>query len=194
MIFGTYLHNYVYEKLFNVSLQKKNEIIEQTSEFENVKLQIQNFQKYLKSEGFKVLEYEHEFVDMLTEKTKISGFIDLIIQKGKTIKLIDFKFASWYYIKEIKSKTVYHRQLQLYKKFYCSLNNIDIKNVGLEFVIFDKNNKKGKYMILKVRDTKKVLENATKAITDCAMLRSKVVIKNYSNCKFCDLKNTIWCK
>ena len=132
--------------------------------------------------------------------TKFKGYIDCIIKIPYKNKykywIIDWKTASgrgWSIDKQ--RDFLVHAQVVLYKYFWGTKNQIEMKDIQCGFVLLKKVKTVGKScQLIKVSSGPKTLEKSKKLVR--SMIKSvekKLYLKNRHSCKFCEFKDTIHC-
>ena len=133
--------------------------------------------------------------------TKFKGYIDCIIKvpykNDYKYWIIDWKTSSgrgWSIDKQRDFLT--QSQIILYKHFWGTKNNIDMKKIQCGFVLLKKVKKQGKScQLIKVSSGPKSIEKANKIIRSMIKNVSKsIYLKNRMSCKFCIFKDTDHCK
>ena len=129
------------------------------------------------------------------------GFIDALIKtkdkKGKEIYwVIDWKTAGdkgWFASKRRDILT--WAQIALYKHFWRTKKNIDIKSVRCGFVLLKRGAPKGKTCeLVKVSVGPKAEEKCTSILRSMVLsMKRGIFLKNRSSCMFCDYKGTEHC-
>lgn len=129
------------------------------------------------------------------------GFIDALIKtkdaKGKeTYWVIDWKTAGdkgWFASK--KRDILTWAQIALYKHFWRSKNNIDIKSVKCGFVLLKRGAKPGNICELVKVSVGPKAEDKCMSILRSMVLSMKrgIYLKNRRSCLFCDYKGTEHC-
>ena len=144
--------------------------------------------------------------DMLYESiekvnTKFKGYIDCIIKVPYKNKfkywIIDWKTSSgrgWSIEKQ--RDFLVQSQVILYKHFWGTKNQIEMKDIQCAFVLLKKVKTINKScQLIKVSSGPKSLEKAKKTVR--SMIKSvekEMYLKNRSSCKFCEFKDTHHCK
>ena len=132
--------------------------------------------------------------------TKFKGYIDCIIKvpykNDYKYWIIDWKTSNgrgWSIDKQRDFLT--QSQIILYKYFWGTKNNIDMKKIQCGFVLLKKVKKKGKAcQLIKVSSGPKSIEKANKIIRSMIKNTSKkLYLKNRMSCKFCMFKDTEHC-
>lgn len=132
--------------------------------------------------------------------TKFKGYIDCIIKVPHKNKykywIIDWKTASgrgWSIDKQ--RDFLVHAQVVLYKYFWGTKNQIEMKDIQCGFVLLKKVKTVGKScQLIKVSSGPKTLEKSKKLVR--SMIKSvekKLYLKNRNSCKFCEFKDTSHC-
>lgn len=132
--------------------------------------------------------------------TKFKGYIDCIIKVPYKNKykywIIDWKTASgrgWSIDKQ--RDFLVHAQVVLYKYFWGTKNQIEMKDIQCGFVLLKKVKTVGKScQLIKVSSGPKTLEKSKKLVR--SMIKSvekKLYLKNRNSCKFCEFKDTSHC-
>lgn len=132
--------------------------------------------------------------------TKFKGYIDCIIKVPYKNKykywIIDWKTASgrgWTIDKQ--RDFLVHAQVVLYKYFWGTKNQIEMKDIQCGFVLLKKVKTVGKScQLIKVSSGPKTLEKSKKLVR--SMIKSvekKLYLKNRNSCKFCEFKDTSHC-
>ncbi len=132
--------------------------------------------------------------------TKFKGYIDCIIKVPQKNKykywIIDWKTSSgrgWSIDKQ--RDFLVHAQVVLYKYFWGTKNQIEMKDIQCGFVLLKKVKTVGKScQLIKVSSGPKTLEKSKKLVR--SMIKSvekKLYLKNRNSCKFCEFKDTSHC-
>ena len=133
--------------------------------------------------------------------TKFKGFIDCIIKVKTGSKyvywIIDWKTASgrgWPIEKQ--RDFLVQSQLILYKHFWGTKNQIDMKDIKCAFVLLKKVKTVGKScQLIKISSGPKSIEKSRKMINNMIKtVERKIYLKNRNSCKFCEFYNTEHCK
>lgn len=135
------------------------------------------------------------------DDVKFKGFIDLLIKakdkRGKDIVwLLDWKTAGsggWNMWKKRDPMTP--AQITLYKKFWRTKFDIDIKDVKCGYLLLKKGAKPGKCCELyPISVGPKTEEKAFAMVKNMIRaVKAKMYMKNREGCKFCDYKGTTYC-
>lgn len=156
-------------------------------------------------ENFPNWEYvsaEEELYEEINEmSTKFKGYIDCIIRvptKNEKYKywIIDWKTASargW--STEKKRDFLMQAQVILYKHFWGTKNQIEMKDISCGFVLLKKVTKIEKAcQLIKVSAGPVMLERSQKIIRDMTKTLDRgIFLKNKNSCRFCEFKNTEHC-
>jgi len=133
--------------------------------------------------------------------TKFKGYIDCIIKvpyKGKyKYWVLDWKTSNgrgWSLEKQRDFNT--QAQVILYKHFWGTKNEIQMKDIQCGFILLKKVKTVGKScQLIKVSSGPKNLEKSQKLVRSMIKTVEKnLFLKNKNSCMFCDFKNTIHCK
>tara|TARA_A200000159_G_C7336651_1_gene345335 strand:- start:4592 stop:5470 length:879 start_codon:yes stop_codon:yes gene_type:complete len=129
------------------------------------------------------------------------GFIDALIKtkdsKGKEVYwVIDWKTAGdkgWFASKRRDILT--WAQIALYKHFWRTKNNIDIKSVRCGFVLLKRGAPPGKTCeLVKVSVGPKAEDKCTSILRSMVLsMKRGIFLKNRNSCMFCDYKGTEHC-
>ena len=144
-------------------------------------------------------EQLYEYVPKVNAYFK--GFIDALIKtkdaKGKeTYWVIDWKTSGdkgWYASKRRDILT--WAQIALYKHFWRSKNNLDIKSVKCGFVLLKRGAPAGKTCeLVKVSVGPKAEEKCTAILRSMVLsMKRGIFLKNRNSCMFCNFKGTDNC-
>lgn len=148
-----------------------------------------------------VIAEEQLYEEIPGVDVKFKGFIDVIIKqprKNGTWKywILDWKTASprgW--SRDKKQDFNMQAQLILYKHFWGTKHNINMRDIGCGFILLKRGGKKGSICsLVNVSAGPKMIEKAQK--TTRSMIKSVkkgMFLKNRNSCTFCDFKNTEHC-
>ena len=156
-------------------------------------------------ENFPNWEYvsaEEELYEEISDmSTKFKGYIDCIIKvpsKNNKYKywIIDWKTSSargW--STEKKRDFLMQAQVILYKHFWGTKNQIEMKDISCGFVLLKKVTKTEKAcQLIKVSAGPVMLERSQKIIRDMTKTLDRgIFLKNKNSCRFCEFKNTEHC-
>ncbi len=144
--------------------------------------------------------------DMLYEEiesieTKFKGYIDCIIKVPYKNRfkywIIDWKTASgrgWPIEKQ--RDFLVQAQVVLYKHFWGTKNKINMKDIQCAFVLLKKVKTIGKScQLIKVSSGPVTLEKSKKLVRSMIKtVERERYLKNRNSCKFCEFKNTEYCR
>ena len=151
--------------------------------------------------GWEFVSAEDELYESIEKiNTKFKGYIDCIIK-------IPYKNDYKYWILDWKTSNgrgwsidkqrdfLVQAQVILYKHFWGTKNNIDMKKIQCGFILLKKVKTVGKScQLIKVSSGPKSLEKANKLVRSMIKtVEKKFYLKNRDSCKFCDFKNTEHC-
>lgn len=132
---------------------------------------------------------------------KFKGFIDVIIKqprKNGTWKywILDWKTASprgW--SRDKKQDFSMQAQLILYKHFWGTKNNINMRDIGCGFILLKRGGKIGNICsLVSVSAGPKMMDKAQKTIRSMVKsVKKGMFLKNRNSCTFCDFKDTEHC-
>ena len=150
---------------------------------------------------WKGVEAEEQLYESIQNDDMLfKGFIDAVIicknNKGqRRIWLLDWKTAGWGWRKEKKQDFNYQMQLLLYKHFWSEKHNIDPKEVKTGFILLKRDGKNGKRCeLVEVSGSQKKVDEAVKTVRSMLnAVRRGFFPKNYSACRWCELKGTEQC-
>ncbi len=134
-------------------------------------------------------------------QTKFKGYIDCIIKVPykDTYKywILDWKTASskgW--MLEKQRDFLMQTQLFLYKSFWGNKNNIKLSDINCAFILLKKVNKVEKAcQLIKVSSGPVTLEKSIKLVKNMInSVNKNLFLKNRESCKFCEFKNSMYCK
>jgi hypothetical protein len=140
----------------------------------------------------------YENINSMT--TKFKGYIDCIIKVPKKEKykywVLDWKTSNgrgWSLDKQRDFNV--HAQVILYKHYWATKNNVDMKDIQCGFVLLKKLKTVGKAcQLVKVSSGPKSLEKSNKLVRSMIKtVEKKLYLKNRNSCMFCDFKNTDYC-
>ena len=133
--------------------------------------------------------------------TKFKGYIDCIIKVPHKDKykywVLDWKTSNgrgWSLDKQRDFKT--QAQVILYKHFWGTKNNIDMKDIQCGFILLKKVKTVGKScQLIKVSAGPKNLAKSQKMVRSMIKtVEKQFFLKNRNSCMFCEFKNTDYCK
>jgi hypothetical protein len=155
---------------------------------------------------------EWEFIaceEMLMEQiqensdTKFKGFIDGVIKGKKLVRtkikeyywIIDWKTTSWGWAMSKKNDLMVKSQIVLYKSFWSTKNNIDIKDVKCGFVLLKKDAKDGnRCELVEISAGEETIKKSLNILNSCINgIKSGIVMKKTYNCKYCAYDKTEYC-
>jgi len=153
--------------------------------------------------NWQIVSAEEPLYENISENSlKFKGFIDCIIKIPKDNNkykywILDWKTASargWSLEKQ--RDFLVQSQLILYKHFWGSKNNIDMKDISCAFVLLKKTKNQEKVcQLIKVSAGPVLLERSQKLVYSMINTLSKnLYLKNKTNCMFCEYANTDYCK
>ncbi|MBG17579.1 MAG: hypothetical protein CMB77_04425 [Euryarchaeota archaeon] len=151
---------------------------------------------------YEVVSAEEELYEHVPEVgAYFKGFIDALIKtkdhRGKEIYwVIDWKTAGdkgWYANKRRDILT--WAQIALYKHFWRTKSNIDIKSVRCGFVLLKRGAPAGNTCeLVKVSVGPKAEEKCTSILRSMVLsMKRGIFLKNRNSCLFCDYKGTEYC-
>jgi hypothetical protein len=152
--------------------------------------------------GWEAVSAEEElYEEILGKDLKFKGFIDVVIRvprKNGSWKywILDWKTSKSYgWDRRKKQDFLTQAQIILYKSYWATKNNIDLKDVGCGFVLLKRGGKPGNMCdLLKVSSGPKALEKANKMVYSMVnAVRKKMFFKNRESCTYCDYYKTIHC-
>lgn len=134
---------------------------------------------------------------------KFKGFIDAIIKvpkkrgSGFEYWILDWKTAQSYgWRREKKQDILMTSQLMLYKHFWSIKHNIPLNQIRCGFILLKRGASAGKVCeLVKVSAGPKSIEKAVKIMNSMIKtVQKKFYIKNRNSCKYCQYKDTEYCK
>ena len=126
---------------------------------------------------------------------KFKGFIDVVIKKGDTYHVIDWKSCSWGWNRDKKTDRLITYQLTLYKLFFAKKHNINPKNIKTHFGLLKRTAKQNQIEIFEVSSGAKKTENALNLLQKAIYnISNERFIKNKLSCKYCPFDDTEHCK
>lgn len=134
-------------------------------------------------------------------QTKFKGYIDCIIKVPYKDKykywILDWKTASskgW--MLEKQRDFLMQAQLFLYKSFWGNKNNIKLTDINCAFILLKKVNKIEKAcQLIKISSGPVTLDKSIKLVKNMInSVNKNLFLKNRESCKFCEFKNTMYCK
>jgi len=147
---------------------------------------------------FEVVSVEEGLMEELKKDMHFKGFIDLVIKKGDTYHIIDWKTCSWGWDTKRKSDRMTTYQLTLYKHFFAKKHNIDPSKIETHFALLKRTAKKNNVEIFRVTSGAKKTENALKLLDKSIYnIKNRIFIKNRLACTSgygCEFFNTEFCK
>jgi len=147
---------------------------------------------------FEVISVEEGLMEELKKDMHFKGFIDLVIKKGDTYHIIDWKTCSWGWDTKRKSDRMTTYQLTLYKHFFAKKHNIDPSKIETHFALLKRTAKKNNVEIFRVTSGAKKTENALKLLDKSIYnIKNRIFIKNRLACTSgygCEFFNTEFCK
>jgi hypothetical protein len=156
-----------------------------------------------KFHSWRTVDVEHELYEQVDglDDVKFKGFIDAILltkdEKGKKkVWMLDWKTASprgWDPQKQ--RDFMMQAQLMLYKTFWASKMELDIKDIACAFVLLKKSTKPEKCIqMIPVSVGPKAVEKSQKLLRSAAKgIQSGLALKNRDSCKFCEYRGTEHC-
>ena len=152
--------------------------------------------------NYEVVSAEEELYEHVPEvNAYFKGFIDALIKtkdkKGNDVYwVIDWKTAGdkgWFASK--KRDILTWAQIALYKHFWRTKKNIDIKSVRCGFVLLKRGAPKGNTCeLVKVSVGPKAEEKCTSMLRSMVLsMKRGIFLKNRQSCLFCEFKNTKAC-
>jgi len=147
---------------------------------------------------FEVVSVEEGLMEELKKDMHFKGFIDLVIKKGDTYHIIDWKTCSWGWDTKRKSDRMTTYQLTLYKHFFAKKHNINPSKIETHFALLKRTAKKNNVEIFRVTSGAKKTENALKLLDKSIYnIKNRIFIKNRLACTSgygCEFFNTEFCK
>lgn len=134
-------------------------------------------------------------------QTKFKGYIDCIIKVPYKDKykywILDWKTASskgW--MLEKQRDFLMQAQLFLYKSFWGNKNNIKLTDINCAFILLKKVNKIEKAcQLIKISSGPVTLDKSIKLVKNMInSVNKNLFLKNRESCKFCEFKNSMYCK
>ena len=162
---------------------------------------VKKYKKQLDSyfgNDYEIVKCEEEIYENVTEYNgnsfKFKGYIDLVVKKGDTYHILDWKSCSWGWDAKKKADKMNVYQLIFYKHYYAIKHNIDPKNIECHFGLLKRTAKRNEVEIFKVTSGKRRTENAMKLLVHALHnIDNKVYIKNRTSCGMCEFKGTVHC-
>lgn len=148
---------------------------------------------------YEVFSVEEELYEDISNNKKYKGFVDLVVKKGETYHIIDWKSCSWGWDARRKNDRMTTYQLAYYKNFFCEKHNVDPKNVNVYFGLLKRTAKKNHVEIFDVTCGNKKIKNSLKLMEHAIYNIDKGnFVKNRLSChgKFgaCEFFQTEHCK
>lgn len=93
--------------------------------------------RFFPSKVYEVLGIEMEINTPIRDGIRYKGYLDLVLHNkiDKSIRILDFKTASFGWNKYQKADTTKINQLLLYKKFLSEKLNVPLTNISVEYII-----------------------------------------------------------
>lgn len=199
-----------HQEIMDLHEEARREAMEAELEFSAVVPDIlAQFPEWIDKEfpGWELVEAEHYLFESIKKQTNVhfKGFIDAIIKVpnkrsklGYKYVIIDWKTSNWGWKVEQKRDFKKQMQLILYKHYWCTFMNVDIKDVACNFVLLKRTARKSdgsRIEVVPVSVGPKAIENALKKINSAIMqMKRGLITKNRYACKpFCPYANTPWC-
>jgi len=135
------------------------------------------------------------------QTTKFKGYIDFILKvpykDDYKYWILDWKTASargWAIEKQRDFLT--QAQLFLYKNFWANKNNIKLSNVNCGFILLKKVKTINKScQLIKISSGPVTIEKSIKLVKNMInSVNKNLFLKNRESCKFCEFKETMYCK
>lgn len=150
-------------------------------------------------EDYEIVKCEEEIFEDITEYDgtpfKFKGFIDLVVKKGDTYHILDWKTCSWGWDAKKKSDKMIVYQLIFYKHYYALKHGIDPKKIECHFGLLKRTAKSKEVEIFQVTSGKRRTENAMSLLVQALHnIDNKVYFKNRLSCKGCEFYRTEYCK
>lgn len=147
---------------------------------------------------YEIIKCEEEIFEDVTEYNgnpfKFKGYIDLVVKKGDTYHILDWKSCSWGWDAKKRSDKMIVYQLIFYKHYYALKHGIDPKNIECHFGLLKRTAKRNEIEIFKVTSGKRRTENAMKLLVQAIHnIDNGVYIKNRLSCSMCEFKGTAHC-
>ena len=152
--------------------------------------------------GWEIVSAEEAiYENMENIPTKFKGYIDCIIKIPYKDKhkywVIDWKTSSgrgWSLDKQRDFNT--QAQVILYKHFWGTKHNVEMKDIQCGFVLLKKVKTIGKScQLIKVSSGPMNLEKSRKMVRSMIKtVEKKLFLKNRNSCMFCEFKNTDYCR
>lgn len=147
---------------------------------------------------YEIVKCEEEIYEDVTEYNgnpfKFKGYIDLVVKKGDTYHILDWKSCSWGWDAKKKADKMIVYQLIFYKHYYAMKHNIDPKKIECHFGLLKRTAKRNEVEIFKVTSGKRRTENAMKLLVHALHnIDNRVYLKNKTACGMCEFKGTVHC-
>jgi hypothetical protein len=109
--------------------------------------------------------------------------------------IIDWKTTSWGWAMSKKNDLMVKSQIVLYKSFWSTKNNIDIKDVKCGFVLLKKDAKDGnRCELVEISAGEETIKKSLNILNSCINgIKSGIVMKKTYNCKYCAYDKTEYC-
>lgn len=145
---------------------------------------------------YEVVSVEEKLYEPIdNEELNFKGFIDVVLKKGDTYHIIDWKSCSWGWNQDKKRDRLITYQLTLYKAFFTKKHNIDPKNIKTHFGLLKRTAKSNQIEIFEISSGIKKTENALNLMSKALYnISNKRFIKNKLSCKYCPFDGTTNCK
>jgi predicted RecB family nuclease len=162
---------------------------------------VKKYKKHLDSYfggNYEIVKCEEEIYENVTEyegnSFKFKGFIDLVVKKGETYHILDWKSCTWGWDAKKKADKMIVYQLIFYKHYYALKYGIDPKKIECHFGLLKRTAKRNEVEIFKVTSGKRRTENAMKLLVHALHnIDNGVYLKNRTSCRMCEFKGTKHC-
>tara|TARA_B100000287_G_scaffold5037_2_gene4926 strand:+ start:5572 stop:6348 length:777 start_codon:yes stop_codon:yes gene_type:complete len=162
---------------------------------------VKKYKKQLDSyfgNNYEIVKCEEEIFEDVTDYAgnpfKFKGYIDLVVKKGDTYHILDWKSCSWGWDAKKKADKMIVYQLIYYKYYYALKHGLDPNKIECHFGLLKRTAKRNEVEIFKVTSGKRRTENAMKLLVQALHnIDNKVYIKNRASCGMCEFKGTKHC-
>lgn len=148
---------------------------------------------------FDLVSLEEQLMEPITDfdsyDKKFKGFIDLVIKKGDTYHIIDWKTCSWGWDSRRRSDPMTNYQLSYYKHFFSKKHNIDPQKIKTHFILLKRTATSNVAEVVTVTTGNKRRQNSLTLLENALInINKKNYIKNRLSCRGCEFYKTKDCK
>ena len=147
---------------------------------------------------YKILSVEenlYESIWVTTDEKYFKGYVDLVLQVGDTIHILDWKTTTRGWNDRKRGENITKYQLLLYKYYYGQKHGCDLNNIKVHFGLLNRTlGGKKRVELYEVESERNNLASAINYMKNFLYnVKKENFIKNRLSCRYCEFKDTEHC-